>query len=595
MKIMQTSATMMDLSCNKSTEGSLLSGEENNRNNSTADIDFKPKDLSVKTIMKRPKPIPPPLNLNNSEQSEPLPVGISTTLKEFAILATGPHSPLMQKNLPFRKRAHSVPDAVDNGPLSAPATVLKFFPAMFKQERSLEEASSPPLNLSLPPTPKGFPDRETESPQDSSVVSSTRSEVASPLITSSSHPTSPHSIGLIEPQHLSTSHQQFSRHHISPWNPFLPTPSMMSSHWLNGSPSALLSPAPSSLGSSQEDLRHAHSLSLSSVPSLMYESDPWRLPWPYPVWHCFQLGTLLRFSINSLEITLRAEEVHQCNDLQFLTPERLGPLRVQCISPLENPVGVVEISFSSGSPTVSMDFKLVATCYSYHTFLVVERGWCAVCPDLVLRQYGIQCQHLECGDTCPVPPKMPSVSSPGICEKFKRFSFSPEELGSSLPAPSSLILSPPNTPTMKTQHPHQPSQLKSQQPIQPSSSQSSKSAKASKQKGISTQQTADKPSSKATKVPLDPDRPKRPMNAFMLFAKQHRLKLIRMHPGKDNRFVSVILGEAWRQLPADEKEVFISEAKALSHERKRLHPECWKRKRTQATVGAMKVEQSEST
>ena len=196
-----------------------------------------------------------------------------------------------------------------------------------------------------------------------------------------------------------------------------------------------------------------------------------------------------------------------------------------------------------------------------------------------------------------------------------RFSFSPEELGSSVPPqPSSLILSPPNTPTMKT---HQ-TQLQQTQPRQAASSQSK--SKHSKQKSHSGQQTTEK-SSKPSKAPLDPDRPKRPMNAFMLFAKQHRLKLIRMHPGKDNRFVffsqmcesfssdrtflkhhtvmllwlilcfrllyfryvSVILGEAWRQLPADQKEVFITEAKALSHERKRLHPECWKRKRSQST------------
>jgi len=35
---------------------------------------------------------------------------------------------------------------------------------------------------------------------------------------------------------------------------------------------------------------------------------------------------------------------------------------------------------------------------------------------------------------------------------------------------------------------------------------------------------------------LDPNRPKRPMNAFMLFAKKHRLELIQKHPGKDNRY-----------------------------------------------------------
>ena len=31
------------------------------------------------------------------------------------------------------------------------------------------------------------------------------------------------------------------------------------------------------------------------------------------------------------------------------------------------------------------------------------------------------------------------------------------------------------------------------------------------------------------------DKPKRPMNGFMLFAKKYRLELIQQHPGKDNR------------------------------------------------------------
>ena len=35
----------------------------------------------------------------------------------------------------------------------------------------------------------------------------------------------------------------------------------------------------------------------------------------------------------------------------------------------------------------------------------------------------------------------------------------------------------------------------------------------------------------------DTDKPKRPMNGFMLFAKKYRLELIQQHPGKDNRLV----------------------------------------------------------
>lgn len=35
-----------------------------------------------------------------------------------------------------------------------------------------------------------------------------------------------------------------------------------------------------------------------------------------------------------------------------------------------------------------------------------------------------------------------------------------------------------------------------------------------------------------------PNKCKRPMNAFMLFAKKYRVEYTQMHPGKDNRFVS---------------------------------------------------------
>ena len=38
------------------------------------------------------------------------------------------------------------------------------------------------------------------------------------------------------------------------------------------------------------------------------------------------------------------------------------------------------------------------------------------------------------------------------------------------------------------------------------------------------------------KKAVDPDKPKRPMNGFMLFAKKFRLELIQAHPGKDNRY-----------------------------------------------------------
>jgi hypothetical protein len=67
--------------------------KHNNNGNTEQDGDCQPKDLSFKSS-KKMKPIPPPLNLGIA----------SSPLKEFAIIATSPKSPLMQKNLPFRKR-----------------------------------------------------------------------------------------------------------------------------------------------------------------------------------------------------------------------------------------------------------------------------------------------------------------------------------------------------------------------------------------------------------------------------------------------------------------------------------------------------------
>lgn len=61
--------------------------------------DDQPKDLTIKTA-KKLKPIPPPLNLTPEEIGKMSP----SLLKEFAIAATSPKSPLMQKHLPFRKR-----------------------------------------------------------------------------------------------------------------------------------------------------------------------------------------------------------------------------------------------------------------------------------------------------------------------------------------------------------------------------------------------------------------------------------------------------------------------------------------------------------
>jgi len=76
------------------------------------------------------------------------------------------------------------------------------------------------------------------------------------------------------------------------------------------------------------------------------------------------------------------------------------------------------------------------------------------------------------------------------------------------------------------------------------------------------------------------------MNGFMLFAKKFRLELIQQHPGKDNRAISVLLGEAWKSLAVEDRELYSGKAKVLADEQKKLYPDCWKRKRSLSSAAS---------
>ncbi|CAN7937174.1 unnamed protein product [Ixodes hexagonus] len=81
----------------------------------------------------------------------------------------------------------------------------------------------------------------------------------------------------------------------------------------------------------------------------------------------------------------------------------------------------------------------------------------------------------------------------------------------------------------------------------------------------------------------DPNKPRRPMNGFMLFAQKHRGEYSHLHPGKDNRAISVMLGDQWRKMKSEEKKMYSLEAKVRADEVKKVHPDCWKRKRSYST------------
>ena len=48
--------------------------------------------------------------------------------------------------------------------------------------------------------------------------------------------------------------------------------------------------------------------------------------------------------------------------------------------------------------------------------------------------------------------------------------------------------------------------------------------------------------------------------------------------------ISVLLGEAWKSLPIEERESYSNKAKVLADEQKKIYPDCWKRKKTVANA-----------
>lgn len=66
---------------------------------------------------------------------------------------------------------------------------------------------------------------------------------------------------------------------------------------------------------------------------------------------------------------------------------------------------------------------------------------------------------------------------------------------------------------------------------------------------------------------------KRPMNAFLLYSKNHRTLFKQLYPGRDNRKISTLLAEKWRGMKPEEKEPYKLEAKELMRQTKESHPD----------------------
>jgi len=173
----------------------------------------------------------------------------------------------------------------------------------------------------------------------------------------------------------------------------------------------------------------------------------------------------------------------------------------------------------------------------------------------MLIRSSILCQDLTTGDVC-LPPNHPeAVRTPDLCDRFKKFEFNSHDVDQFSPKFSGA-------------------------PLRHGIASLLPSVRGPGGGGS----MMSPPMSPAKKNVKDPDKPKRPMNGFMLFAKKFRLELIQQHPGKDNRAISVLLGESWKSLAVEDREHYSHKAKVMADEQKKLYPDCWKRKRSLTTA-----------
>ncbi|XP_028933806.1 HMG box-containing protein 1 isoform X1 [Ornithorhynchus anatinus] len=302
----------------------------------------------------------------------------------------------------------------------------------------------------------------------------------------------------------------------------------------------------------------------------------WCHSWPSTVWHCFLKGTRLCFhkghneEWQDVEEFARAEGCDGEDDLPMGTQKDYGSDGLKLLSHEESVSfgeSVLKLTFDPG--TVE-DGLLSVECKLDHPFYVRNKGWSSFYPSLTVVRHGIPCCEVHVGDVC-LPPGHPDAinfDDSGVFDTFKSYDFTPLDSSavyvlSSMARQRRASLSGGGPGSQDFERPGCGRNWVSGGP---SDSLYSRALKSS-----GTARTGSAPS---------PSKCKRPMNAFMLFAKKYRVEYTQMYPGKDNRAISVILGDKWKKMNNEERRIYTLEAKALAEEQKRLNPDCWKRKRT---------------
>ncbi|XP_034734778.1 HMG box-containing protein 1 isoform X1 [Etheostoma cragini] len=302
------------------------------------------------------------------------------------------------------------------------------------------------------------------------------------------------------------------------------------------------------------------------------EDMAWSHNWPSTAWHCFLKGTRLRFHRGPNVEWQEADELRDSDDDsddETMMPSsssfkvRYGLEGLKLLSHEETVSfgqAVLKLTFDPGSPD---DGLLTAECRLDHPFFVKNKGWSSFYPSLTVVHHGIPCYEMQLGNVC-LPPNHPEAincDDSVVFDTFRSYDFTP------LDSSAVYVLS-----SMARQR---RTSLSSGGAVSPDCEKLERSSSPQSSTGKSNRSHTSGTAGGAT-----PTKCKRPMNAFMLFAKKYRVEYTQMYPGKDNRAISVILGDKWKKMKNEERRMFTMEAKALAEEQKRLNPDCWKRKRT---------------
>ncbi|KAJ7329583.1 hypothetical protein JRQ81_015757 [Phrynocephalus forsythii] len=308
----------------------------------------------------------------------------------------------------------------------------------------------------------------------------------------------------------------------------------------------------------------------------------WCHSWPPTVWHCFLKGTRLCFHKGHSKEWMDVEDFARSTCCKKETEDSVSTGRgygsdgLKLLSHEESislGESVLKLTFDPGT---AEDHLLTVECRLDHPFYVKNKGWSSFYPSLTVVQHGIPCCEMHIGDIC-LPPGHPDAinfDDSGVFDTFKSFDFTPMDSSavyvlSSMARQRRASLSYGGSGSQD----YEKSECSTNCGPAHSSQISSNSlySKAGKSHSSGTASTVSANS---------PNKCKRPMNAFMLFAKKYRVEFTQMYPGKDNRAISVILGDKWKKMKNEERRIYTLEAKALAEEQKRLNPDCWKRKRT---------------